>query len=163
MKQKNYLPQQSRLNGIKRRDFLKQSIPICVGISIGTICLSCKRNRSSSQKDNAEAEDFLMIAYCGLDCERCDAYLATLNKDENLKTEVAERWGMKPEDIFCMGCKSENALFSCSAKKCAVERNVITCAHCEDFITCDNEIWEKYPQIRQKAEELRKQLEEQQS
>jgi len=163
MKQKNHSPQQSWSNGIKRRDFLKQSIPLCVGISIGTICLSCNRNRSSSHKDDTEAEDFLMIAYCGLDCEKCDAYIATINNDDNLKAEVAARWGMKPEDIYCEGCKSEKALFNCSAKKCAMERNVITCAHCGNFLSCDNELWEKYPQIRQKAEELRKQLDEQKS
>jgi len=149
-------PQQSLFKEIKRRDFLRQSIPLCIGISIGNICLSCNRNRSSSQKIDPETKDYSMVAYCALPCDKCDAYLATINNDENLKIEVAARWGMKPEDIYCEGCKSENALFSCTAKKCAVERNLITCAHCEDFIDCDNELWEKYPQIRQKAEELRR-------
>lgn len=26
-----------------------------------------------------------MIAYCGLDCEKCDAYLATLHDDQALR------------------------------------------------------------------------------
>lgn len=26
-----------------------------------------------------------MIAYCGLDCEKCDAYLATVNDDRELR------------------------------------------------------------------------------
>ena len=26
-----------------------------------------------------------MIAYCGLDCEKCDAYLATINNDQDLR------------------------------------------------------------------------------
>lgn len=26
-----------------------------------------------------------MIAYCGLDCEKCDAYLATINDDQALQ------------------------------------------------------------------------------
>lgn len=25
-----------------------------------------------------------MIAYCGLDCEKCDAYIATINDDQKL-------------------------------------------------------------------------------
>jgi len=99
-----------------------------------------------------------MIAYCTLPCDKCDAYLATINNDENLKNEVAARWGMKAEEIYCKGCKSDNALFSCSASKCAAKRGVITCAHCEDFIDCDNELWNKQPQLRQMAEELRKSL-----
>ncbi|MEG1806496.1 MAG: DUF3795 domain-containing protein, partial [Clostridia bacterium] len=26
-----------------------------------------------------------MIAYCGLDCEKCDAYIATINNDDALR------------------------------------------------------------------------------
>ena len=26
-----------------------------------------------------------MIGYCGLDCEKCDAYLATINDDQALR------------------------------------------------------------------------------
>lgn len=26
-----------------------------------------------------------MIAYCGLDCEKCDAYIATINDDQSLR------------------------------------------------------------------------------
>ena len=33
-----------------------------------------------------------MIAYCGLDCEKCDAYLATINDDQNLREKTAKLW-----------------------------------------------------------------------
>ena len=33
-----------------------------------------------------------MIAYCGLDCEKCDAYLATINNDQHLREKTAELW-----------------------------------------------------------------------
>ena len=33
-----------------------------------------------------------MIAYCGLDCERCDAYLATINDDQELRKKTAKLW-----------------------------------------------------------------------
>ena len=33
-----------------------------------------------------------MIAYCGLDCEKCDAYLATINDDQALRERTAKRW-----------------------------------------------------------------------
>ena len=30
------------------------------------------------------------IAYCGLDCEKCDAYLATINDDKALREKTAK-------------------------------------------------------------------------
>ena len=33
-----------------------------------------------------------MIAYCGLDCEKCDAYLATINDDQALREKTAKLW-----------------------------------------------------------------------
>lgn len=33
-----------------------------------------------------------MIAYCGLDCEKCDAYLATINDDQELRKKTAKLW-----------------------------------------------------------------------
>ena len=32
------------------------------------------------------------IAYCGLDCEKCDARKATLNDDNALREKVAKEW-----------------------------------------------------------------------
>ena len=29
-----------------------------------------------------------MIGYCGLDCEKCDAYLATINDDPALRKNI---------------------------------------------------------------------------
>ena len=31
-----------------------------------------------------------MIAYCGLDCEKCDAYLATIHNDPALREKTAK-------------------------------------------------------------------------
>ena len=33
-----------------------------------------------------------MIGYCGLDCEKCDAYLATINDDQVLREKTAKLW-----------------------------------------------------------------------
>ena len=32
------------------------------------------------------------IAYCGLDCEKCEAYIATQNDDDDLRAKVAKEW-----------------------------------------------------------------------
>ena len=50
-----------------------------------------------------------MIAYCGLDCEKCDAYLATVNDDQALREKTAKAWAelnhapILPEHINCQG------------------------------------------------------------
>ena len=47
-----------------------------------------------------------MIGYCGLDCEKCDAYLATINDDQVLREKTAKLWAelnnshMIPDDII---------------------------------------------------------------
>lgn len=51
-----------------------------------------------------------MIAYCGLDCRRCDAYPATINGDQLLREKTARLWAglnnapILPEHINCEGC-----------------------------------------------------------
>ena len=32
------------------------------------------------------------IAYCGLNCETCEARIATENNDDEARTKVAEKW-----------------------------------------------------------------------
>lgn len=56
-----------------------------------------------------------MIAYCGLDCEKCDAYLATINDDQALREKTAKLWSelnhapILPEHINCQGCRMDGA------------------------------------------------------
>ena len=79
-----------------------------------------------------------------------------MNNDDELRAKVAKQWKMDAEKLYCDGCKSENALFNCDAKKCAVARGLPTCAHCDDFPTCDKDIWTKWPELKKKTEEMRK-------
>ncbi|MEG2930085.1 MAG: DUF3795 domain-containing protein, partial [Oscillospiraceae bacterium] len=52
-----------------------------------------------------------MIAYCGLDCEKCDAYIATINNDDALREKTAKLWAelnnapITAAMIHCMGCR----------------------------------------------------------
>ncbi len=39
------------------------------------------------------------IAFCGLDCEQCEARKATVNDDNELRAKVAEEWS-KLSDII---------------------------------------------------------------
>lgn len=56
-----------------------------------------------------------MIGYCGLDCEKCDAYIATINDDQALREKTAKLWAelnkapILPEHINCEGCRTNGA------------------------------------------------------
>ena len=88
-----------------------------------------------------------MIGYCGLDCESCDAYLATVNDDQALRERTAKVWAelnqapILPEHINCEGCRVNGAktVFCdrlCGIRQCAIKKGVTTCGDCQSVETC---------------------------
>lgn len=88
-----------------------------------------------------------MIGYCGLDCEKCDAYLATLHNDQALREKTAKAWAalnqapILPEHINCEGCRidGKKTIFCdnlCGVRQCALKKGVTTCGGCPEFETC---------------------------
>ncbi len=140
-----------------RRALLKSGA--CTGLAFiaATEFSGCSRQFSTKETELTDT-DFSMVAYCCLECEKCDAYIATRNNDDILRAKVAKEWKMKAEDIHCDGCKSDNALFNCEAKKCAISKNLPTCAHCPEYPSCDKEIWTKWPILKNKVEAMRAKL-----
>ena len=111
-----------------------------------------------------------MIAYCGLTCTECPAFLATQKDDDNERKKIAEQWSkefdseIKPEDINCDGCMSTSDRHighwdECEIRKCAQERNVKNCAYCDDYI-CDilKNSLDRDPNAKHNLEEIRKYL-----
>ena len=89
-----------------------------------------------------------LIAYCGLDCEKCEAYIATKNNDDVLRRRVAALWSklnhveITPEMINCEGCRypGKKTMFCeglCEIRKCAMKNNFETCGNCEKLDHCD--------------------------
>ena len=88
-----------------------------------------------------------MIAYCGLNCEKCDAYLATINDDQALREKTAKLWAelnnapILPEHINCEVCRVDGAKTVycdslCGVRQCALEKGVTTCGDCPDMEKC---------------------------
>ena len=88
-----------------------------------------------------------MIAFCGLNCEKCDAYLATIHNDDALLEKTARLWSelnhapITPEMINCMGCREDGVktLYCesmCGIRKCALEKGVSTCGGCFELESC---------------------------
>ncbi len=88
-----------------------------------------------------------MIGCCGLDCEKCDAYLATIHNDDALRAKTAKLWGelndvpIAPEMINCTGCRVDGAkTFFCSdlceIRKCVNNNGFETCGECSEMESC---------------------------
>ena len=88
-----------------------------------------------------------MIAFCGLNCEKCDAYLATKNNDEELRKKTARLWSelngveILPKDINCEGCRANGIKTVycdklCPIRQCALNKGVQTCIECAEVKTC---------------------------
>ncbi len=87
------------------------------------------------------------IGFCGLDCEKCDAYIATVNDDQALREKTAKLWAelnnapILPEHINCEGCRTDGVktVFCdsmCGIRKCALEKGAATCGDCPELETC---------------------------
>lgn len=88
-----------------------------------------------------------MIAYCGLDCAKCDAYLATKNNDQALREKTARLWSelnnvtILPGHINCEGCRADGVktMFCqslCDIRRCALKKGVETCGACASLEKC---------------------------
>lgn len=108
--------------------------------------------------------DMKMIAPCGLDCTKCDAYIATVSDDNALREKTAKLWAeannapITPEMINCTGCRSEGVKtpfcdYMCEIRKCAAQKGQAFCSPCAGMESC-----EKLKPILENSEEARKNL-----
>lgn len=88
-----------------------------------------------------------LIAVCGLDCEKCDARIATVTNDGALREKTARLWSqlngvpITAAEINCMGCRTSGVktVFCgqlCPIRKCAAEKGAETCGSCPALDTC---------------------------
>ncbi len=86
-----------------------------------------------------------MIAYCGLICTDCPAYIATQADDRAALERVAAQWRQEynapditVESVICDGCLTDQGrkgshCFECDIRACAMALNAANCAHCADY------------------------------
>ncbi|MEI6172362.1 MAG: DUF3795 domain-containing protein [Bacteroidota bacterium] len=89
-----------------------------------------------------------LISCCGLNCATCDARIATISNDDELKRQTAEKWRVQyhapditPEMINCTGCREPGNKFGhwaeCGMRKCASSKGFNTCGQCDTLQSCD--------------------------
>ena len=87
-----------------------------------------------------------MLGYCGVECSKCPAYIATINNDGALRrsyaAEQSEFYGMEilPERINCVGCLEDGEHLGyrsmCEIRRCCSDKGLATCAECAEYV-CD--------------------------
>lgn len=112
-----------------------------------------------------------IVAYCGLVCSECEAYVATQANDletlERLAQHAREEFGVEDatvETTMCDGCLAESGrqiayCATCEIRACGVERGVVNCAHCADY-ACEKleGFFAQVPDARSVLDEIRASL-----
>ncbi len=89
-----------------------------------------------------------LISCCGLNCATCEARIATINNDDDLRKATAEKWktmygapDITPEMINCTGCREEGVKIGhwnmCQIRLCATAKGFETCGECQEIDTCN--------------------------
>lgn len=113
-----------------------------------------------------------IIAYCGLVCTECPAYIATQADDRAALERVAAQWReqfntpqLTADSVICDGClESDGGRLSgycsmCEIRACGVKRGVVNCAHCDDY-ACEKlaAFLSQVPQAQAMLDEIRRAL-----
>jgi len=76
------------------------------------------------------------VAYCGLFCESCGVYIATINNDQEELERIATMMKTTKEEIVCKGCRSDTLsrhCRNCFFKQCARNKKIDFCEECKEF------------------------------
>ncbi len=112
-----------------------------------------------------------IIAYCGLVCSECPAYIATQADDRAALERVAAQWreeynapDITVESVICDGCLGADGRhcghwYECEIRICGMERGVVNCAHCADY-ACEKleRFFGFVPHLRAALDEIRQSL-----
>ena len=86
-----------------------------------------------------------IVAYCGLVCSGCEAFIATQADDLAAKEALAAKWreeyhspDIDTNSVTCDGCVTTTGRLGgycplCPIRACGVGRGVVNCAYCTDY------------------------------
>ena len=87
--------------------------------------------------------DKTAVTMCGYKCDMCGAYAKNIKKQDRRK-QLSAMWkkyydiDIKPEDIYCDGCRSKKKVAvliddKCPVRLCAADRKLMGCAECGQY------------------------------
>lgn len=76
-----------------------------------------------------------LSAPCGIDCFNCEVFEKNLT--EQVRGIMAERLGLRPEEVACRGCREQQGCRlhwkSCDTLDCVLSKGVEFCFQCGEF------------------------------
>lgn len=112
-----------------------------------------------------------IVAFCGIICSGCPAFIAKQTNDNELRKKTAEEWSteewpLKASDINCDGCTSGGEVVSfcvaCDVWKCGTEKGLKNCAFCAVYPCEKLEMpWSQVPQAKEILDKIREALNQQ--
>ena len=108
-----------------------------------------------------------MIAACGIDCAKCESYVATMGDDQKALVELAERWSkafgaqLTAQSVRCHGCGAKDGVqighcAECDVRICVLGKGHTTCAGCASYAcTRLTEFIAQIPGARENLESVR--------
>lgn len=136
-------------DGIIKKSRVKRVLPVDGRSSPASAAKAARidlKERDANMEANLEPKNEL-IACCGLDCETCDARIATITNNDALREKTAALWtklnavAITPDMIYCTGCRVEGAKTPfcdklCPVHNCVREKGLDTCADCGQMDGC---------------------------
>jgi hypothetical protein len=89
----------------------------------------------NKKKIHTGGPDKKLAAVCGLFCEACTLFIATMEDPDRLKG-IAERFKLSEEALKCYGCRSDKRgpyCEICHMAPCASKRGIDFCVECDEF------------------------------
>jgi hypothetical protein len=87
-----------------------------------------------------------LISCCGLDCATCNARIAHITNDNDLRRKTAGEWSIQfnstitADMIDCAGCRESGVHFGycamCEIRNCVKNKGFQTCADCSEMNSC---------------------------
>ena len=159
-----------KTEGIGRRELVKAGCAACIA-AWAAFNIGCKSKQEAEKPEVKTGEAAKMLAYCGIICSECEAYIATQNRDREDLQKVAAKWSeeyggeITVESIICDGCKTTGGRMSefcaniCEIRKCALEKMVQNCAHCEQY-PCEklNPIFQMAPEAKTTLDSIKQRI-----
>ena len=124
-----------------RRDFLEAG---AVGACLMLCPMLVRRGAAEGEAAATYVFDETM-GYCCAECtpEKCKWIGNDMEWKKQKAAELSEKYGraIKAEEITCSRCRipanrTPEAIGGCAIRKCVIERNLLSCAHCRELPEC---------------------------
>jgi len=108
-----------------------------------------------------------VLAFCGIDCTSCPVCRATIDENDILKVETAEKWSkefgfiVQKSDMNCLGCRSKilfKLCIDCPFRSCSLGKGIDNCGQCSEYpcVTL-NRFLRSVPEARERLKKVNEQ------